>query len=125
MPTILLVEDDQLNRDILARRLRKNGFNVLTAANGAEAWTLAQGGNPDVVLMDVGLPDIDGWEVTRRLRAEPQTQRLPIIALTGYIMPDERERALAAGCSDFHGKPVEFARLLQQIGAALQGGASS
>jgi two-component system cell cycle response regulator DivK len=120
MPTILLVEDDQLNCDILARRLSRRGFRVVTAATGEEAYALAREESPGAVLMDVGLPDIDGWEATRRLRADPRTHDLPIIALTGHIMPDEREQALAAGCDDFHGKPVEFARLLEQIGALLQ-----
>jgi CheY-like chemotaxis protein len=122
MPTILLVEDDKLNRDILARRLGKRGYRVVAAANGLEAGPMAQAEAPDLILMDVGLPDIDGWEATRRLRADPLTQDLPIIALTGHIMPDEREKALAAGCNEFHAKPVEFDRLLQQIDALLQKG---
>jgi two-component system cell cycle response regulator DivK len=120
MATILLVEDDQLNCDILARRLSRRGFRVMIAANGVEACTLAQGESPDMVLMDVGLPDMDGWEATRRLRADPRTHDLPIITLTGHIMPDEREQALVAGCDDFHAKPVEFPRLLEQIGTLLQ-----
>jgi CheY-like chemotaxis protein len=119
MPRILLVEDDKPNRDILTRRLTRSGYTVLTAANGVEARTVATAELPDLILMDVGLPDVDGWEVTRQLRAEPATRGLPIIALTGHIMPDERERAIAAGCNDFHGKPVEFSRLLQQIIALL------
>jgi CheY-like chemotaxis protein len=119
MPRILLVEDDKPNRDILARRLGRNGFTVLTAATGAEACSVAAAELPDVVLMDVGLPDVDGWEVTRQLRANPATKTLPIIALTGHIMPDEREMAIQAGCNDFHAKPVEFTRLLQQITALL------
>lgn len=122
MPTILLVEDDELNRAILVRRLGKNGYRVATAAGGLEAVAAARAESPDIILMDVGLPDIDGWEATRRLRADPHMQALPIIALTGHIMPDEREQALAAGCNDFHGKPVEFTRLLRQIEAALQRG---
>jgi CheY-like chemotaxis protein len=125
MPRILLVEDDKPNRDILARRLSRNGYTVLTAATGEEARNTAMTELPDVVLMDVGLPDIDGWEVTRQLRAHAATQALPIIALTGHIMPDERESAIQAGCNDFHAKPVEFTRLLQQITALLPKGNAS
>ncbi len=125
MPTILLVEDDKINRDILAKRLGRRGYRVLTAGTGLDAATMARAERPDVVLMDVGLPDIDGWEATRRLRADPATQTLPIIALTGYIMPDEREQALAAGCNEFHPKPVELARLLSQIDAVMLKGAAS
>jgi CheY-like chemotaxis protein len=125
MTKILLVEDDKPNRDILARRLGRSGFTVLLAATGTEARASAQAERPDVVLMDVGLPDLDGWEVTRLLRADPETQSLPIIALTGHIMPDEREKAIAAGCNEFHAKPVEFPRLLQQITSLLQNGEPS
>lgn len=125
MPRILLVEDDKPNRDILTRRLSRSGYEVLTAATGEEARNLATAELPDVVLMDVGLPDLDGWEVTRQLRANPTTQALPIIALTGYIMPDERESAIQAGCNDFHAKPVEYARLLQQISELLPKGEAS
>lgn len=122
MPRILLVEDDKPNRDILARRLTRSGYLVLTAATGEEARNLATVELPDVVLMDVGLPDLDGWEITRQLRANPATQSLPIIALTGHVMPDERESAIQAGCNDFHAKPVEFTRLLQQISELLPKG---
>lgn len=125
MTKILLVEDDKPNRDILARRLGRSGFTVLIAATGTEARSTAHAESPDVVLMDVGLPDLDGWEVTRQLRADPATQALPIIALTGHIMPDEREKAIAAGCNEFHAKPVEFSRLLQQISSLLHKGDSA
>lgn len=125
MPRILLVEDDKPNLDILVRRLTRSGYQVLTATTGAEARNVATTELPDVVLMDVGLPDYDGWEITRQLRAHPATQALPIIALTGHIMPDERESAIQAGCNDFHGKPVEFPRLLQQIAALLGKGGPS
>lgn len=125
MPRILLVEDDKPNRDILARRLTRSGYMVLTAATGLEARDLATKELPDVVLMDVGLPDYDGWEITRQLRSNPSTQTLPIIALTGHIMPDERQSAIQAGCNDFHAKPVEFTRLLQQISAFLPKGDAS
>lgn len=125
MPRILLVEDDKPNRDILTRRLSRSGYTVLSAATGEEARNLATAELPDVVLMDVGLPDFDGWEITRQLRANPATQALPIIALTGHIMPDERDSAIKAGCNDFHGKPVDFTRLLQQIAALLPKGDAS
>ena len=125
MPRILLVEDDKPNRDILTRRLTRSGYTVLTAATGEEARNLATAELPDVVLMDVGLPDLDGWEITRQLRANTTTQSLPIIALTGHIMPDERDSAIGAGCNDFHAKPVEFTRLLQQIAALLPKGDAS
>lgn len=125
MPRILLVEDDKPNRDILTRRLTRCGYEVLSAATGEEARDLATAELPDVVLMDVGLPDLDGWEITRQLRANPTTQSLPIIALTGHIMPDERDSAIQAGCNDFHAKPVEFTRLLQQIAAILPKGDAS
>ena len=125
MPRILLVEDDKPNRDILTRRLIHSGYTVLTAATGEEARDVAMAQLPDVVLMDVGLPDLDGWEITRQLRANRATQALPIIALTGHIMPDERESAIQAGCNDFHAKPVEFARLLQQIAELLPKGDAS
>jgi two-component system, cell cycle response regulator DivK len=125
MPRILLVEDDKPNLEILVRRLTRSGYQVLTATTGAEARDLATTELPDVVLMDVGLPDHDGWEITRQLRAHPATQALPIIALTGHIMPDERESAIQAGCNDFHGKPVEFPRLLEQIAALLGKGGPS
>jgi CheY-like chemotaxis protein len=105
--------------------LSRTGHTVLTAATGEEARILALSELPDVVLMDVGLPDFDGWEITRQLRANPTTQALPIIALTGHIMPDEREQAIQAGCNDFHAKPVDFARLLQQIAALLPKGDAS
>jgi CheY-like chemotaxis protein len=122
MTRILLVEDDKPNRDILARRLGRSGFMVLVAATGTAAFMTAKAESPDVVLMDVGLPDLDGFEVTRQLRADPATQTMPIIALTGFVMPDQREMAIAAGCNDFHGKPVEFTRLLEQISSLLHKG---
>jgi CheY-like chemotaxis protein len=125
MPRILLVEDDKPNLNILVRRLTRSGYTVLTAATGEEARNLATTELPDMVLMDVGLPDLDGWEVTRQLRTNPATQSLPIIALTGHIMPEERESAIRAGCNDFHAKPIEFTQLLQQISALLPKGDGS
>lgn len=125
MPRILLVEDDKPNLNILVRRLTRSGYTVLTASTGEEARNLATSELPNMILMDVSLPDLDGWEVTRQPRANPATRFLPIIALAGHIMPDERESAIQAGCNDFHGKPVEFPRLLQQISALLPKGEGS
>ena len=115
MPRILLVEDNEMNRDMLSRRLQKRGFEVLMAENGAEALTLASSANPDLVLMDVGLPDIDGWTVTRRLREDASTAGIPIIALTAHALASDRERAFRAGCDDYETKPVELPNLIAKI----------
>ena len=120
MSKILLVEDEKVNRDILARRLAKQGFAVQIAVNGVEACAAAQTAAVDLILMDAQMPEMDGYEAIRRLKAVPQTQKIPIIALTAHVMCEERNKALAAGCDDFHGKPVEFDKLLQQIDTALQ-----
>ncbi len=127
MPRILLVEDDEINRDIMARRLSREGYSVLPAATGEEALNLATTERPDVILLDIklALTDMDGWEVIRQLRANPTTQTLPIIALTAYSMPEDRDKALQTGCNDFHAKPIEFARLIKQIAALLPKGEAS
>lgn len=122
MPRILLVEDNALNRDMLARRLARRGFAVILAKDGAEGMALAASEQPDLILMDMSLPVLDGWEVARRLRADPKTAALPIIALTAHVMSGDRERALAAGCDDYDVKPVEFGRLLQKMDALLKRG---
>jgi CheY-like chemotaxis protein len=122
MPRILLVEDNALNRDMLARRLARRGFAVVLAKDGAEGMALAASEQPDLILMDMSLPVLDGWEVARRLRADPKTAALPIIALTAHVMSGDRERALAAGCDDYDVKPVEFGRLLQKMDALLKRG---
>jgi CheY-like chemotaxis protein len=119
---ILLVEDNELNRDMLSRRLARRGCAVRTAEDGAGALQLALDDRPDIVLMDIGLPDIDGWEVTRRMRAEPALAGLPILALTAHAMESDRERALAAGCDDFDTKPIEFERLLRKIETLVAAG---
>ena len=115
MTKILLVEDNDLNRDMLTRRLTKRGYEVLTATDGEQGLELAQAEQPDLVLMDMSLPGIDGWETTRRLRAGAGTASIPVIALTAHAMAGDRERALEAGCDDYDTKPVEMDRLLLKI----------
>ena len=119
MTKILLVEDNEMNRDMLSRRLARKGYEVLTAVNGEEGLAGAQSGSPDLILMDMSLPVIDGWEATRRIKADPQTASIPVIALTAHAMTGDRERALAAGCDDYDTKPIEFNRLLEKIEALL------
>ena len=115
MPTILLVEDNEMNRDSLSRLLARRGFEVLFAVDGEEAVAMAQSALPDLILMDISLPKLDGYEATRLLRAAEATRNLPIIALTAHAMTSDREKAMAAGCTDFESKPVEFARLVTKI----------
>jgi len=119
MTKILLVEDNEMNRDMLSRRLQKQGYEVVMAVDGEEGVAKAQTEAPALILMDMSLPGIDGWEATRRLKAAPQTQGIPIIALTAHAMTDDREKAMAAGCDDFDTKPVELPRLLSKIRALL------
>jgi two-component system, cell cycle response regulator DivK len=119
MPRILLVEDNEMNRDMLSRRLVRNGYEVDIAVDGRDGINKALGGGYDLVLMDMSLPEIDGWEATRRLRADPMTRLLPIIALTAQAMAGDREKAIEAGCDDYDSKPVEFPRLLEKIKAQL------
>jgi CheY-like chemotaxis protein len=115
MPTILLVEDNELNRDMLSRRLVRRGFDVLIATDGAEGVAVAVAERPDLVLMDMSLPVLDGWEATRRLKAAPETRSIPVIALTAHAMASDRERAVEAGCDDYDTKPVELTRLLEKV----------
>jgi len=119
MTKILLVEDNELSADMLTRRLRKRGYDVHLATDGQQAVDMATALLPDVVLMDIGLPFFDGCEATRRLRASPSTAALRIIALTAHALPDERARALEAGCDDYDTKPVELERLLGKIAAIV------
>ncbi len=119
MARILLVEDNELNRDMLSRRLTRHGHTVLVAVDGAEGVQMAGREAPDVVLMDMSLPVLDGWEATRQLRAAPSTRHLRIIALTAHAMAGDREKALAAGCDDYDTKPLELPRLLDKIAALL------
>ncbi len=119
MPRILLVEDNEMNRDMLSRRLQKRGYEVIVAENGAQALSLARTREPDLVLMDVGLPDLDGWEVTLLLKRDPATARLPVIALTAHALASDRDRAFEVGCNDYETKPVELSSLLGKIEAQL------
>ncbi len=119
MPRILLVEDNELNRDMLSRRLQRRGYEVLIALDGQEGVTLTQSAAPDLVLMDMSLPVLDGWEAAGKLKAEPATRSIPIIALTAHAMTGDREKALAAGCDDFDTKPVDLDRLVGKIEALL------
>ncbi len=121
MARILLVEDNEMNRDMLSRRLERKGHEVAIAVNGREGIDMAKAGEYDLVLMDMSLPEVDGWEATRQLRAEPETERIPIIALTSHVMLGDREKALEAGCDDYDTKPIEFKRLMRKIEALLDG----
>lgn len=125
MPKILLVEDNEMNRDMLSRRLERKGYEVLIAMDGGQGVAMAQAEAPDLILMDMSLPVVDGWEATRRLRAEPETQSVPIIALTAHAMTGDRERAIEAGCDDYDTKPIELPRLLGKIEVLLGQAASS
>ena len=119
MPKILLVEDNEMNRDMLSRRLIRRGYEVAIALDGEQGLAMARSESPSLILMDMSLPGIDGWEATRRLKAAPETQTIPIIALTAHAMSGDREKAQAAGCDDFDTKPVDFTRLLEKIDALL------
>lgn len=119
MARILLVEDNEMNRDMLSRRLNRRGFEVLIAEDGGLAVSMTQTERPDLVLMDMSLPVIDGWEATRRLKADPETAGIPIIALTAHAMESDRERALEVGCDDYDSKPVDLPRLLGKIETLL------
>ena len=121
MPKILLVEDNEMNRDMLSRRLARNGFEVVIAVDGQQGVAMAASEKPDVILMDMSLPVMDGWEATRRVKADPATRAIPVIALTANAMVEDRESAMAAGCDDFDTKPVELPRLLEKIKAQLNG----
>ena len=119
MAKILLVEDNEMNRDMLSRRLVRKGFEVLLAVDGAQGLEMAQSSRPDLILLDMSLPVIDGWEAARRLKAAAQTAAIPIIALTAHALSGDREKALEAGCDDYDSKPVELPRLLEKIQALL------
>src|SRR5438876_314421 len=120
MPRILLVEDNEMNRDMLSRRLQRRGFEVLMAVDGGQGIEMAQAQAPDLILMDMSLPVVDGWEATRRLKAEEATQKIPVIALTAHAMAGDRDKALAAGCDDYDTKPIELPRLLEKIETLLK-----
>ena len=122
MTKILLVEDNEMNRDMLSRRLVRNGFEIVMAVNGQEGLDLASSENPDLILLDMSLPVLDGWEAARRLKADAATARIPVIALTAHAMVQDKEKSLAAGCDDFDTKPVELPRLLEKINLLLRNG---
>ena len=122
MLKILLVEDNEMNRDMLSRRLQRKGYQIMLALDGQSGVESAKTEAPDLVLMDMSLPVLDGWEATRRLKADAVTQRIPIIALTAHAMSSDRDKALEAGCDDYDTKPVELPRLLGKIEALLSGG---
>lgn len=119
MPKILLVEDNEMNRDMLSRRLQRHGYEVVLAVDGKCGVTMAQTQTPDLVLMDMSLPILDGWEATRQIKAGQQTHRLPVIALTAHAMSSDRDKALEAGCDDYDTKPIDLKRLLTKIEALL------
>jgi two-component system, cell cycle response regulator DivK len=112
---ILIVEDNEMNRDMLSRRLARRGYQIVLAVDGGEGVAAATAESPDLILMDMSLPMVDGWEATRRLKAEPLTRAIPVIALTAHAMAGDRDKVLEAGCDDYDTKPVELPRLLQKI----------
>ena len=115
MPRILLVEDNEMNRDMLSRRLARRDYEVLVAVDGKEGVEMAGSVAPDLILMDMSLPVMDGWEATRQLKASPETKAIPIIALTAHAMSGDREKAMEAGCDDYDTKPIELPRLLAKM----------
>src|SRR5919106_183263 len=117
MPKVLLVEDNEMNRDMLSRRLTRNGYDVVIAVKGQESLDLAAHDKPGLIFMDMSLPVLGGWEGTRKLKADPATAAIPVIALTAHAMETDREKALAAGCDDFDTKPIELPRLLEKMKA--------
>ena len=119
MPKILLVEDNEMNRDMLSRRLLRNNFEVVMAVNGQEGVDMAKSERPDLILMDMSLPVMDGWTATRTIKGDDVTKSIPVIALTAHAMESDREQALQAGCDDFDTKPIELPRLLGKINALL------
>jgi CheY-like chemotaxis protein len=119
---LLLVEDNEMNRDMLSRRLERNGYSIVIAVDGQQAVQLAAAEKPDLILMDMSLPIMDGWEATRRVKAAAETSGIPVIALTAHAMVEDKEKAMAAGCDDFDTKPVDIQRLLGKIQALLPAG---
>ena len=122
MAKILLVEDNEMNRDMLSRRLTRRGYDVVVAVDGALGLDMVASENPDLILMDMSLPVMDGWEAMRRIKASPETQAIPVIALTAHAMKEDRDKALAAGCDDYDTKPVELTRLLEIMERLLDQG---
>ena len=122
MPSALLVEDNEVNRNMLSRRLSKRGYDISVAGDGAEGVAVAKAERPDIILMDMSLPVMHGWDATRALKADPETSGIPIIAITAHAMAGDREKALEAGCDDFDTKPYDLPRLLGKMEALLGGG---
>jgi two-component system cell cycle response regulator DivK len=120
MAKVLLVEDNEMNWDMLSRRLRRKGYEVVIATDGQQGVDMALSEAPDLILMDMSLPVLDGWEATRQIKAAPETQAIPVIALTAHAMAGDQEKALAAGCDDYDTKPIEFKRLLSKIQVILE-----
>jgi CheY-like chemotaxis protein len=120
MPKILVVEDNEENRDSLSRRLERRGFAVVTAENGLIGIDRAKTEQPDLILMDMNMPELDGWEATSQIKTTPGLELTPVIALTAHAMTGDRERAIGVGCADYHAKPIEFHKLLDQIEQLLQ-----
>jgi CheY-like chemotaxis protein len=120
MTTILIVEDNEMNRDMLSRRLERKGYEVLLAVDGETGLEVARANTPDLLLMDMSLPVVDGWEATRRLKADDRLKHIPVIALTAHAMANDRDKALEAGCDDYDTKPIELPRLLAKIVALLE-----
>jgi CheY-like chemotaxis protein len=120
MTKILLVEDNEMNRDMLSRRLIRKGYEVVMALDGRQAVEMASGENPDLIIMDMSLPVIDGWEATRQVKAAPATRAIPVIALTAHAMAGDREKAIEAGCDDYDSKPIDLPRLLGKITMLLE-----
>ena len=125
MAKILLIEDNEMNRDMLSRRLNRNGYQVVIAVDGEEALEKVRMEDPDMILMDLSLPGMDGWEATRRLKSDEETRQIPIIALTAHALSSDREKALAAGCDDYDTKPVDIKRLVVKIENLISGGGVS
>jgi CheY-like chemotaxis protein len=119
MPKVLYIEDNEMNRDMLSRRLQRRGYHVVIAVDGEQGVAQATAERPDLILMDMSLPVVDGWEATRRLKAAPETGNIPIIGLTAHAMSTDRDKCLAAGCDDYDTKPVEMTRLLEKIDRLL------
>ena len=125
MTKILLVEDNEMNRDMLSRRLARKGYEVVIAIDGQQGIEMARSETPDLILMDMSLPVVDGWEATRQLKSAPETQSIPVIALTAHAMAGDREKAVEAGCNDYDIKPIELPRLLEKIETLLGGKAGA
>ena len=115
MLKVLLVEDNEMNRDMLSRRLQRRGYSVISAFDGEQGQAMARSESPDLILMDIGLPDMDGWEVTRSLKSHEETRHIPIIALTAHALVTDRQKAFEVGCDDYDTKPVDFGRLSEKM----------